>query len=138
MTAKISNKEKVREPVDVGPPPGELKRNVICVAGSGIVLSVLTLIGFDAVSAIGVAVGTLLATLNLVVFIRLARAFLSREGSSAPWAILGGIKLLGLFACVFVVLRRGDVSPLALATGYGSLPLGITLATLWKPENPKR
>jgi hypothetical protein len=136
MTASSKKSDRAREATS-GPPPGELRRNVICVAASGMAMAVMTYVGFGWVPAVGVAVGTLLATLNLIVFIRLARAFLHREGSSAPWAILGGIKLLGLFACVFVILRRGDVSPLALAVGYGSLPLGITLATLWKPEAPK-
>lgn len=83
--------------------------------------------------SVGTMIGGVLATLNLLLFARMAEAFIAAKGKSAPWAVLGGIKLLGLFLCVFVILRRGDVSALAFIIGYGSLPIGISVSTLRRP-----
>lgn len=82
--------------------------------------------------SVGTLIGGVLATLNLLLFSQLASAFIAQKGRSAPWAVLGGVKLLGLFFCVYVILRRGDVAPLAFVIGYGALPIGITLSSLRK------
>jgi len=94
-----------------------LRTAVKTVAGSAIVLAVAALALTDARTAIGVFLGGALATANLVLFIRLGEAFLSQTGARAPWALLGFLKLLALFACVFLILRRGDISALALVVG---------------------
>lgn len=80
--------------------------------------------------AVGTLIGGVLATLNLMVFARVAAAFIEQKGRSAPWAIIGGIKLLGLFLCVYIILSRGDISALAFMIGYGALPIGISIGTL--------
>jgi len=112
-----------------------LRTAVKTVAGSAIVLAVAALALTDARTAIGVFLGGALATANLVLFIRLGEAFLSQTGARAPWALLGFLKLLALFACVFLILRRGDISALALVVGYGSLPIGITVSSLFSPKD---
>jgi hypothetical protein len=58
----------------------------------------------------------------------------AQGGASAPWAVLGSLKLVGLFACVYILVKRGGVSPMGLGLGYASLPLGITFATLLRPQ----
>jgi hypothetical protein len=44
------------------------------------------------------------------------------------------LKLVLLFAGVWMVLKSGVVSGLSLAVGYAALPLGITLASLLGPK----
>jgi hypothetical protein len=114
------------------------------VAGSGLVMALVGALIFGPWAAFGVAVGASLATANLVFFGRLVEAFLAQKGNTAPWAILGVLKLLGLFAAAWIVLNTGVFSALSFAVGYAALPLGITLSTLFgKPptdepegENP--
>jgi hypothetical protein len=103
------------------------------VGATGMVLTVVALVGFDAQTAIGVALGGLLATANLALFARLGRAFLDTRGGGMGWGLLGAIKLIGLFTAVWLLLRRGDVPALALVVGYGSLPIGIVLSGLRRP-----
>jgi hypothetical protein len=104
---------------------------------TAVAFSVIALLGFDARTAVGVALGGGLATLNLVAFILIGKAFLDRRGSSAPWAIVGGMKLLALIAAAWLIIRSELASGLALAAGYGALPVGITLGSLFgkKPND---
>lgn len=101
------------------------------VAGSGLVMALAAALIFGPWAAFGVAVGSALATANLVFFGRLVEAFLAQKGNTAPWAILGVLKLLGLFAAAWIVLDTGVFSALSFAVGYAALPLGITLSTLF-------
>lgn len=94
-------------------------------------LAMAVLVGVD--FAVGTVIGGVLATLNLLLFVRLGEAFLAQNGRGTPWAILGGLKLLGLFVCVAIILKQGAVSALAFVIGYGALPIGITLSSLFKP-----
>ena len=47
--------------------------------------------------------------------------------------IRDSLKLVGLFVVVYILVARGGISPLGLAIGYASLPIGIAFATLQKP-----
>src|SRR5687768_8606601 len=106
------------------------------VAITGIVLSLGAAVLADFRAAIGVFLGGMLATANLMLFIRLGEAFLEQKSSSrTPWAALGFLKLLGLFACVYLILKSGNVSALALVVGYGALPVGITISGLLRPKD---
>jgi hypothetical protein len=121
-------------------PPGKkdpaLKAAVKMVALTGIVLSVGAALLADFRAAIGVFLGGMLATANLMLFIRLGEAFLEQKTSNrTPWAALGFLKLLGLFACVYLILKSGNVSALALVVGYGALPVGITISGLLRPKD---
>lgn len=101
------------------------------VAVCAVILCIGALVGFDGRTALGVGLGGLLATLNLVAFVLIGRGFLAQQGRSAPWAIVGGIKLLALIAAGWLIIRSGMVSALALAAGYGALPIGITIGSLF-------
>ncbi len=123
--------------------PGEapltaLRPTVIAIASTALALTVTSAFLFGTRATVGVGVGGLLATLNFALFIRLVAAFLSQKGNAAPWAVLAGVKLLGLFAFVYIILKRGDLPPLSLAIGYGSLPIGISLGSLFKPRPTSR
>lgn len=101
------------------------------VAVCAVILTLGALVGFDGRTALGVGLGGLLATLNLIAFILIGRGFLAQKGRSAPWAIVGGIKLLALIAVGWLIIRSGIVSALSLAAGYGALPIGITMGSLF-------
>jgi hypothetical protein len=114
-----------------------MKAAIWTVAGTAVVLSGGAALGFGARAALGVAVGGVLATLNLLVFARIGQAFLSKKGNTAPWAIIAVVKLVGLLGGVWLILKNGYVSGLALTIGYGSLPIGITLGSLFGPKPPE-
>lgn len=113
-----------------------MRAAVICVAISGLCLSFGALVIFGGRSALGVAIGGAIATANLLVFARLGDAFIGRRGKTAPWAVIALFKLVFLFGGVWMILQSGVVTGLALAAGYGALPLGITLGTLFGPKPP--
>ncbi|HTJ80293.1 MAG TPA: ATP synthase subunit I [Polyangiaceae bacterium] len=118
-----------------GGTPPTLTFAIRAVGVAALVMTVTAALAFDLRAALGTLLGGILATANLWLFVRIAGAFLAQKGRAAPWVMLGGIKLLALFFCMFILIRRGDVSALALAAGYGALPIGITISTLFrKPE----
>jgi hypothetical protein len=115
-------------------PMAGLRPTVIAIASTALALTLASALLAEPRATVAVAIGGVLATLNFVIFIRLVAAFVSQKGNTAPWAVLAGVKLLGLFATVYIILKRGDLPPLALAIGYGSLPVGISLGSLFKPR----
>jgi hypothetical protein len=138
MTAPAGDERPTRD--------ASFRAAVMGVAATALVLAVLGLFAFGASAGLGVAVGGALATVNLIFFARLVEAFLAQKGAAAPWAILGFLKLLGLFAVAWIVLKMDLFSPLSFAVGYGALPIGITVSTLLRkppaddppPEAPAR
>jgi hypothetical protein len=109
---------------------------VIAVAVSGAALALLGFALFDARVGLGVALGGVLATANLAVFARLGDAFLVQRGNAAPWAMIALVKLVFLFGGVWLILKNDVVPGIALAAGYGALPLGITFGFLFGPKPP--
>jgi hypothetical protein len=79
---------------------------------------------------LGVAAGAALAALNLWAITLVARGYMGKLNPNVPWALVGILKLIVLFAAVFAVLKSGFVTPGALFVGYGALPLGIVGAQL--------
>ena len=84
----------------------------------------------------GVVIGGLMATANLWVFARVGQAFMAKKGNTAPWAVIALLKMALLFGGVWLILRTGVVSPLALVAGYAALPVGITIGSLFGPTPP--
>jgi hypothetical protein len=119
--------DKLRDPA--------LRAAVKAVALSGLGLTLGALLGFGSRNAMGVALGSAIATANLYVFVKLSEAFMDRRGT-APWIAVGIIKMTALLFVVWLVIKNGTVPPLALAVGYGALPLGITLGALFGPKLP--
>ncbi|HVY48603.1 MAG TPA: ATP synthase subunit I [Minicystis sp.] len=83
----------------------------------------------------GVAVGGAIATANLWLLARIGRAFVSEKGRGA-WVAIAVLKLVVLFGGVFLLIKSGVVSGVSLAIGYGALPIGITLGSLFGPKPP--
>ncbi len=110
---------------------------VKAVALSAVGLTVVALLGFGRSSAAGVALGGGIATANLYVFVRVSEAFMDRRGRTAPWVVIGILKMVALLFVVWMVIKNGTVPPFALAVGYGALPLGITLGSLFGPRPPE-
>lgn len=109
---------------------------MLSVAMTAGVLTAGAVAAFDLRTALGVGVGGAFSLANLWAFARIGEAFLSRRGAAAPWTAFAVLKMAGLFGGVWLILRSGLASPLALAVGYGSLPIGITLGTLFGPKPP--
>jgi hypothetical protein len=109
---------------------------MISVTASACVLAAGAFVAFDLRTAGGVGVGGAFALTNLWAFARIGEAFLSRRGAAAPWTAFAMLKLAGLFGGVWFILSSGIASPLSLLVGYGALPIGITLGTLFGPKPP--
>lgn len=107
------------------------------VAGTAAVLTVGALLAYGARAALGVAIGGAIAVVNLYVFARIVDAFLSRRGRTASWTLIACVKLIGLMGLVWLILKSGIVSGVALMVGYVSLVVGITLGTLFGPKPPE-
>jgi len=121
-----------KEPVGLGDAP--MRAAVLSVFVSGVCLTVGALAFFGFRSAVGVAAGALLATANLALFARIGQAFIAQKGNAAPWTAIAMVKLLALFGGVWFILKTDYVSGLALAAGYGALPIGITVGSLFGPK----
>jgi hypothetical protein len=112
----------------------QLRAAVVSVLVCGMSFAVGGAALFGLRVGLGVAVGGLLATGNLWVFARVAEAFMARKGNTAPWAMVAVLKLVALFGGVAIILRSELVSGVSLAVGYGALPFGITIASLFGPR----
>jgi hypothetical protein len=107
----------------------------------GVLLSVGTLLVYDARFALGVAIGAALAVANLAVLGWVARAILRGGRQRRMGGLVGIAKLLALFGGIWLLWSHGVASPLALVVGYGALPIGIAVGGMLAPrpdEHPGR
>lgn len=85
-------------------------------------------------AGLGVALGATLAAGNLWVISRVSRAlFLGSGARSAPWLVIALVKLFALFGAFYLLVICGFADILALAIGYGALPIGIVLSQVAVP-----
>jgi hypothetical protein len=113
-----------------------LRTSIAAVALVGAVLALFAL-AFAGVSAgLSVVVGAALASGNLWVLARIVAELLpnDRAGaeaqSRAGWALVAVLKMLGLVALAWLLMRHGIVSPLPMLIGFGALPIGIAIGSL--------
>jgi hypothetical protein len=114
-----------------------LRRAQVAMAATGLVFALATA-GFGGLGAgAGVLIGTLVAMGNLWAFAFIVRALFGR-GRPWGWALLGVLKMFGLFGVVAWLLREEIVRVIPFALGYASLPIGLTLSALFPPpsDNP--
>jgi hypothetical protein len=109
-----------------------LRRSQVAMAATGLVFALATAGLSDLAAGAGVIVGTLVAMANLWAFALIIGALFGR-GRPAAWAVLGVLKMFGLFGVVGWLLRHEIVRVIPFAVGYASLPVGLTLATLFAP-----
>jgi hypothetical protein len=98
----------------------------VALTGAVLTLGAPFLLGKEGV--LGVALGSLIAALNLWALGRVVRALMN--GAGLPWVLLGGAKLFALLALVALILKLEIAGLIPLAIGYGALPIGIVLSQL--------
>jgi hypothetical protein len=122
-------------PWNIGDAP--MRAAIMSVFFCGLCFAVVGFAFFGPAAGLGVLVGGFLATGNLIVFARVAEAFLARRGNTAPWGVVAVLKLVVLFGGVWIILQSGLISGISLAAGYAALPFGITIASLFGPKPPE-
>lgn len=121
------------DPSDASTAAAGMRSTTIAVAVSAGLIAALAFAAFDVRSGLGALLGGALATANLWVMARVARAFVLQRGTTS-WTAVAAIKLIVLFVGVWLVLRSDAVPALALIAGYAALPIGITLGSLFGPR----
>ena len=111
-----------------------LVASITAVAGVAVALSIGAIVAAGWSAGVGVAVGGLVATVNLWMFAYIGRNVLAGGRRRRIWGVLGGLKVIALFGALFVLLHWEVVTGLTLAIGYGSLPLGIAIAGVLGPR----
>ncbi len=129
---------------------------MIAVAICGAAMTVVAFATSGPKSGISVSMGALLALSNLWALTSIVRALLvtdvepsddalSDDAAAAPapqkhsrigWALFAVFKMTLLFGAMYLLLRSSWVAGLPLAVGYGSMPIGIFLSTLWHSLRP--
>jgi hypothetical protein len=59
-----------------------------------------------------------------------------RRGGAA-WGLFAVLKMALLFGGMWILLTRRLVDPIGLVVGYGVLPLGIAVSSLWSSLRPR-
>lgn len=121
---------------DGGQQDGTLKAAIRYVAATAGVFAIAATAVEGLRFGLGVATGGVIAVVNLVVLARIVEAFLTKKGNTAPWAIIAVLKLFFLLGGVWMILKSGVVSGLALVIGYMALPAGAVIASLFGPKPP--
>ncbi len=111
----------------------------VAIAGGALAVCALAVAG--AWSGFSVAVGGAIATANLWILARIVHALLpttaagARAQSRAGWALVAGLKMVGLVGGVWLLMRHGVVSPVPMMLGFGALPIGIAIGSLVSDRN---
>jgi uncharacterized membrane protein len=109
---------------------------VLGVAITGGVFALAAAVVAGPLTAFSVAVGAAVATANLWALARILAALIPRTEagaqtqSRAAWGIVAIVKVLGLVAVVWLLMRHGIVSPIPMLVGFGALPIGIAIGSL--------
>lgn len=104
------------------------------VGGVAVLLALGALFRFGWRAGLGVAVGGLVATVNLWLFALVVRGVLRGGVVGRLWGLLGGLKFVGLLGVAWVLLERGLINGFALAVGYAALPIGIAVGGYLAPR----
>jgi len=121
--------------VERSPLAPRLRATIVAVGATGAALSVGSLAIFGVKWAPSVAIGAILATGNLWVLARFVGALFPKDGrrasqAAAGWGLLAGLKMLGLFGAVWLLMRYEIAAPLALLAGFAALPIGIAIGSV--------
>jgi hypothetical protein len=119
-----------------------LRMSLRAVVITGGALALVALAFAGAAAALSVAAGAGLAAGNLWLLARIVTALLpdDRPGaeaqSRAGWALVAVLKMSGLLALAWLLMRHGIVSPLPMLLGFGALPIGIAIGSLVSDRRP--
>jgi hypothetical protein len=106
----------------------------VAITGSVEAVAAAAFVGLEA--AASVALGAALAVINLWALARIVVALLPDDSATAAtqsrvaWAILAAVKMVGLLAVSWLLMRHGVVSPLPMLVGFLALPIGIAIGSL--------
>jgi hypothetical protein len=106
----------------------------VALAGAAMGLGAAAVVGLGA--GVSVLVGAGLAVGNLWTLARIVSALLPSDAESASaqsraaWAFVAVLKMGGLFAVTWLLMRHGVVSPLPMLVGFMALPIGIAIGSL--------
>jgi hypothetical protein len=107
---------------------------IVGVAAFGALFVIGAGCGWGLRAAISVAVGVLIAVANLYGLARILGALLGARAGEDPnagiWGVLAVVKVVGLFGGVWLLMTSHVVDPVGLVVGWGSLPVGIAIASL--------
>jgi hypothetical protein len=126
---------------------------VAAILGAAFALVALRFFGvraaFSVLLGAGVAVANLLALRGIIrALLRAPEGDGGSDGESkdhrgegkrggAAWGVFAVLKLVVLFGGIWILLTSGIVDPMPLVVGYGVLPLGIALSSLWSGMRPR-
>ncbi len=120
-----------------------MRASLVAVGLTGGVLTLAAAAFFGLAAALSVGIGAAIAAGNLWALARIIAALLpstsggAQEQSRAGWALLAVLKMFGLIAVVWLLMRHGVVSPLPMVVGFGSLPIGIAIGSLLSDRGPR-
>lgn len=112
--------------METTPEDKAMRRTHLAVAIVGAVFSFSGLVFYGPSVGMSVLLGASVAAANLMVLSRTVRAMV--DGGGSTWAGVALLKFLVLLAVTYGLIHYKLVGPLALAVGFGALPLGILLA----------
>ena len=118
-----------------------LRTSLRAVVVAGAALAVVALAFAGVTAGLSVLVGAALAAGNLWLLARIVAELLpnDREGaeaqSRAGWALVAVLKMFGLVAIAWLLMRHGIVSPMPMLVGFGALPIGIAIGSLVSDRN---
>jgi ATP synthase I chain len=121
-----------------------LRTAIATVAIVGAALSAAALAFFGPAAALSVTMGGGIAAANLWALARIVAALLPAEPEAAQaqsrggWALLAALKMFGLVAAVWLLMRHGVVSALPMLVGFGALPIGIAIGSLVSDRSAPR
>lgn len=117
---------------DAPPMSPRIRVAIITVAVFGTLFALVAGTVWSVRAGISAAVGATIAASNLWVLARIIGATARPDASKSAlaWSMLALVKMLGLFALVWLLIRWGIAQPLPLVLGYGALPIGIAVGSV--------
>jgi hypothetical protein len=113
-----------------------LRTSLRAVIVAGAALGLLALAFASVGTGVSVLAGAALAAGNLWLLARIVSELLpsDRAGAEAQsrggWALVAALKMFGLVAVAWLLMRHGIVSPMPMLIGFGALPIGIAIGSL--------
>ena len=102
----------------------------------GVVFTLIAPYALGPGTRVGVALGALIAVLNLLALGYIVRGVVRGNGMS--WGVIGALKLGALLFVAFIVLKNHWASVLSLAMGFAAMPFGIALSQLGRTSPARR
>lgn len=106
------------------------------VAAAALVLTALAPFVVGSADVRGVAIGGVLATLNLAAIALVVRGVM--RGALLSWGSLATVKFAVLLFATWIILKNHWAGVLPLSLGYAALPLGIVVGQLLRTAPARR